>query len=98
MFRYYNFKSMISLEQKEIIDGILCHNWSVYHNEDDYRINCIDAVHNKGSHYFKEVIYKGTFHADELKKMYAQESYEETKKFERNIEETLKAALEIVTF
>ena len=70
----------------------------MYHNEDDFRIHCIDAVHNKGSHYFKEVIYRGTFCAEELKEMYAQQSSEETKKFERNLEETLKATLEIVIF
>ena len=66
----------------------------MYHNEEDFRIHCVDA----GSHYFKEVIYKGTFHADELKETYLQQHGEETKKFERNLQRTLKAALEIVTF
>ena len=50
----------------------------MYHNEEDYRIHCIDAVHNKGSHYFKEVIYKGTFRAEELKETYLQQCGEET--------------------
>ena len=70
----------------------------MYHNEEDFRIHCVDAAHNKGSHYFKEVVYKGTFSAGELKETYLQQCGEETKKFERNLQDTLKAALEIVTF
>ena len=70
----------------------------MYHNEEDFRIHCVDAAQNKGSHYFKEVIYKGTFSVEELKETYLQQCSEETKKFERNLQDTLKAALEIVTF
>ena len=70
----------------------------MYHNEEDFRIHCVDAVHNKGSHYFKEVIYQGTFSAEELKETYLQQCDEKTKKFERNLQHTLKAALEIITF
>ena len=70
----------------------------MYHNEEDFRIHCVDAVHNKGSHYFKEVVYQGTFSAEELKETYLQQCGEETNKFERNLQHTLKTALEIVTF
>ena len=70
----------------------------MYHNEEDFRIHCIDAVHNNGSHYFKEVVYQGTFSAEELKETYLEQSSEETKKFERNLQQTLKAALETATF
>ena len=70
----------------------------MYHNEADFRIHCVDAAHNKGSHYFKEVIYKGTFNVEELKETNLQQCGEETEKFERNLQDTLKAALEILTF
>ena len=89
---------MISKERKEIVDGMLCHNWIVYHNEEDFRIHSVEAAHNQGTHYFKEVVYKGTFNTDDLKETYTKETCRETEIFEKNLTETLKAALEIVTF